>query len=285
MRLRLVHGPTDPGAAGHARRRRARARGVPQRRPGHEPRVRAGRRRRQAGRRRERGDGRAAGAARRPLAAQRRSADRDRQAALPRRRDASRVDASLGGAAGDAFVDFEGARAMGEQTVPASGGRASATFTVPETVGDAAVGVAFVRDGALEYATQRVAIDGPGHARATTLAADRTDVRAGQRRARDDRRRQRARRRDARDPARATRAPPAARRSTMPRRSSPAPARRRKTPPRPIRLARVGRADALDRARPRRERPQRAVGRDARRAVGARAACGASIAPPRKAST
>jgi uncharacterized protein YfaS (alpha-2-macroglobulin family) len=84
-----------------------------------------------------------------------------------------RVSASLSGAAGDAFVDFEGARAMGEQTLPAGGGRASAVFTAPETVGDAAIGVAFVRDGALEYATQRVALDGPGHARATTLAADK----------------------------------------------------------------------------------------------------------------
>ena len=84
-----------------------------------------------------------------------------------------RVTASLAGAIGDAFVDFEGARAMGEQTLPGGGGRASAVFTVPETVGDAALGVAFVRDGALEYATQRVAIDGPGHARATTLASDK----------------------------------------------------------------------------------------------------------------
>jgi hypothetical protein len=84
-----------------------------------------------------------------------------------------RVDASLSGASGDAFVDMEGTRAMGEQTVPAAGGRASATFSVPETVGDATIGVAFVRDGALEYATQRIAIDGPGHARATTLAADK----------------------------------------------------------------------------------------------------------------
>lgn len=83
------------------------------------------------------------------------------------------VDASLAGANGDAFVTFEGARPMGEQTVPAAGGRAGATFTVPETVGDASVGVAFVRDGALEYATQAVEIDGPGHARLTALAADR----------------------------------------------------------------------------------------------------------------
>ena len=82
------------------------------------------------------------------------------------------VSAALAGAVGDAFVDLEGARAMGEQTVPAAGGKASASFTVPETVGDAAVGVAFVRDGALEFATQRIAIDGPGHARSTTLSTD-----------------------------------------------------------------------------------------------------------------
>ena len=83
------------------------------------------------------------------------------------------VDASLSGATGDAFFDLEGARAMGEQTAGAGNGRASAGFAVPETVGDAAIGVAFVRDGAMEYATRRIAIDGPGHARATTLSADK----------------------------------------------------------------------------------------------------------------
>ncbi len=90
-----------------------------------------------------------------------------------------RVDASLSGATGDAFVDLEGARAMGEQSVPAPGGRAAATFTVPQTVGDAAVGVAFVRDGALEYATQHVAIDGAGHDRTTALASDKTAYEPG----------------------------------------------------------------------------------------------------------
>jgi hypothetical protein len=89
------------------------------------------------------------------------------------------VDASLSGASGDAFVDLEGARAMGEQTVAAGGGRATASFTVPETVGDAAVGVAFVRDGALEFATQRIAIDGPGHVRVTSIAADRATYAPG----------------------------------------------------------------------------------------------------------
>jgi len=105
----------------------------------------------------------------------RRSAEAEITTDKPRYRAGERlhVDASLTGASGDAFFDLEGARAMGEQTVGAGGGHASAAFTVPETVGDAAVGVAFVRDGALEYATRRIAIDGPGHARATTLSADK----------------------------------------------------------------------------------------------------------------
>ncbi len=86
--------------------------------------------------------------------------------------DRVRVDASLSGAVGDAFIDLEGSRPLGEQTVSTSNGRASATFAVPETVGDASVGVAFVRDGAIEYATQRLTIDGPGHPRETVLSAD-----------------------------------------------------------------------------------------------------------------
>jgi hypothetical protein len=89
------------------------------------------------------------------------------------------VDASLTGAVGDAFVDLEGARSIGEQTLPTSGGRVTAAFAIAETVGDAAVGVAFVRDGALEFATERIAVDGPGHARATTLAADRATYAPG----------------------------------------------------------------------------------------------------------
>jgi hypothetical protein len=93
--------------------------------------------------------------------------------------DKLHADASLSGATGDAFFDLEGARAMGEQTVSTANGHAAATFAVPETVGDAAVGVAFVRDGALEYATRRIAIDGPGHARATTLTADKPSYAPG----------------------------------------------------------------------------------------------------------
>ncbi len=95
-----------------------------------------------------------AGAARR--ARGRRSADARIATDKPRYRVGERVtvDAALAGASGDAFVSFEGARALGELTVAAGGGHASAAFTVPETVGEAAIGVAFVRDGALEYATR-----------------------------------------------------------------------------------------------------------------------------------
>ena len=89
------------------------------------------------------------------------------------------VEASLAGATGDAFVTLEGVRPMGEQTVAASGGHVTAQFTVPETVGDAQAGVAFVRDGAIEYAATRIAVDGPGHARLTTLTADQASYAPG----------------------------------------------------------------------------------------------------------
>jgi hypothetical protein len=88
--------------------------------------------------------------------------------------DRVNVDATLGGAYGDAFVTLEGARPLGQQTVATSRGHAAATFTIPESVGDATIGVAFVHDGALEYATVPISVDGPGHARATTLAPDRS---------------------------------------------------------------------------------------------------------------
>lgn len=84
------------------------------------------------------------------------------------------LSAELSGAGGDAFVSLDGARSFAAQTVPVRGGRARTALTVPAAAGDVEVGVAFVRDGALYYATRSLAIDGPGHPRATTLTADRT---------------------------------------------------------------------------------------------------------------
>lgn len=93
--------------------------------------------------------------------------------------DRATVSAVLDGASGNAFISLEGARPFATQTVGVSGGKAAGTVTIPETVGDAYVGVAFVRDGAMFYGTQRVTVDGPGHERATALVADKPSYAPG----------------------------------------------------------------------------------------------------------
>jgi len=83
------------------------------------------------------------------------------------------VTASLDGAVGDAFFTLEGARPFAEVTTAVQNGTASTSFTVPDFAGDIAVGVAFVRDGAVVTETHTLVIDGPGHRRATALRADK----------------------------------------------------------------------------------------------------------------
>jgi hypothetical protein len=90
------------------------------------------------------------------------------------------LTATLNGAAGDAFVSLDGARSFAAQTVHVRDGRARSTLTVPPSVGDLGAGVAFVRDGAMYYATREVPVDGPGHPRATTLRADQPAYTPGQ---------------------------------------------------------------------------------------------------------
>ncbi len=82
------------------------------------------------------------------------------------------LTAVLSGAVGDAFVSLDGTRSFAAQIVHVHDGRAAAGLTVPAALGDVEAGVAFVRDGALYYATRAIAVDGPGHPRATTLRAD-----------------------------------------------------------------------------------------------------------------
>ncbi len=90
------------------------------------------------------------------------------------------VTASASGATGDAFVTLEGARTYRERIAHVAGGRIATSLDLGTDVqGDARVVVAFVRDGALALASTPVAIDGPGHARATSLALDRTTYAAG----------------------------------------------------------------------------------------------------------
>jgi hypothetical protein len=90
------------------------------------------------------------------------------------------LSATLGGATGDAFISLDGARSFAAQTVHVRDGRARATLTVPASIGDLAAGVAFVRDGAMQYATRDIPVDGPGQPRTTTLRADQPVYTPGQ---------------------------------------------------------------------------------------------------------
>lgn len=89
------------------------------------------------------------------------------------------ISATLPNAVGDAFVTIDGVRGLASQTVSAAGGRAQASLSLPESVGDAAAGIAFVRDGALAYATAPIIVDGPGHQRLMTLTTDKPTYPAG----------------------------------------------------------------------------------------------------------
>ena len=84
------------------------------------------------------------------------------------------ITVTLAGAAGDAFITMESVRAVTPAVVAVQNGVASTSLTVPETIGALAVGVAFVRDGALVDASLPLVVDGPGHQRQLRLSADRT---------------------------------------------------------------------------------------------------------------
>ena len=94
---------------------------------------------------------------------------------LPRQRPNERtgITASLAGADGEALITMESVRGVAPAVVPVRNGAASASLTVPETIGALAVGVAFVRDGALVNASLPLVVDGPGHQRQITLSSDR----------------------------------------------------------------------------------------------------------------
>jgi hypothetical protein len=83
------------------------------------------------------------------------------------------VTAQLDGAAGDAFITMESVRGVTPAVVSVQNGSASTSLVVPETIGALAIGVAFVRDGALIDASLPLVIDGPGHQRSLALSADR----------------------------------------------------------------------------------------------------------------
>jgi hypothetical protein len=82
------------------------------------------------------------------------------------------VSASLAGASGDAIVTMESVRGISSVVQATSNGAVTAGLTIPETIGATAIGVAFVRDGAIVDASVPLVIDGPGHQRALALSPD-----------------------------------------------------------------------------------------------------------------
>jgi hypothetical protein len=92
----------------------------------------------------------------------------------PRQRPGDRVgiSATLAGATGDALITMESVHGVTSAVVPVQNGTASTSLVVPDAIGAPAVGVAFVRDGAIVDATQPLVDDGPGHDRQISLTSD-----------------------------------------------------------------------------------------------------------------
>ena len=82
------------------------------------------------------------------------------------------VDAEAAGASGDALVTLESAQGAQAQVVSTGSGRASAHFRAADATGELRVGAAFVRDGAIEWATVPLGLDAPGRPQFVPLALD-----------------------------------------------------------------------------------------------------------------
>lgn len=83
------------------------------------------------------------------------------------------------GSGGDALVTLEGIRTYRALISPLADGRARASLELAEALGNARVGVVVVRDGAVTYDATTLAIDAPGHRRATALMLDRASYAPG----------------------------------------------------------------------------------------------------------
>ena len=93
--------------------------------------------------------------------------------------DNAAVSASLTGAVGNALVTMQSSSGVTPDVVAVQNGAATSTLAVPDTIGAFAVGVAFVRDGAIVTGSLPLTLDSPGHQRAIALSADRATYAPG----------------------------------------------------------------------------------------------------------
>jgi len=80
------------------------------------------------------------------------------------------IDAAAPQASGDALLTLESAQGVTSTVVANAGGRATAHFRAGGTTGELRAGAAFVRDGAIEWATTAVNLDAPGRPQLAPLA-------------------------------------------------------------------------------------------------------------------
>jgi hypothetical protein len=80
------------------------------------------------------------------------------------------VDAQAPQSAGDALLTLESAQGVQADVVPSSGGGAQAHYRASDATGELRVGAAFVRDGAIEWATIPLSLEAPGRPQLVALA-------------------------------------------------------------------------------------------------------------------
>jgi hypothetical protein len=89
--------------------------------------------------------------------------------------DTVSIDASAPGSTGDALITLESALGATTEVTPTSSGRATARMHAVDATGELRVGASFVRDGAIEWTTVPLGLDGPGRPVIRPLALERSD--------------------------------------------------------------------------------------------------------------
>jgi hypothetical protein len=90
------------------------------------------------------------------------------------------VDAGAPGSQGEALITFESALGIQARALRTGGGRAVAHLRAVDAAGELSIGAAFVRDGAIEWTTQPLALAAPGRPHFTRIALAQADYAQGQ---------------------------------------------------------------------------------------------------------
>jgi hypothetical protein len=90
------------------------------------------------------------------------------------------VNADAAGSQGEALITFESALGIQARALRIAGGRAVAHLRAVDAAGGVSVGAAFVRDGAIEWTTQSLALTAPGRPHFTRIANTNAEFAQGE---------------------------------------------------------------------------------------------------------